>query len=246
MFLKDFLFIFVEPVLGQDLPPKPNCKHIKCTARTRNLVDRCHDKEDAFSCLVLGLEISEGTSFPPDPRNIFLYLKKSCQGGEVMGCLHVAELEIEGRGTRLNVRHGIKTMEKYCHDKELIACIYLGWTYRWGKSGRVLPDGSKAVKYYSMACDLDAQFGCLESGEIYFKGEGVLQDHKKSYPLFRKACDVNNSQSCYYLGIMYRDGLGIDKDESSGYALFSKACDIDGHEYACRAAGFSSTSVNDP
>lgn len=178
---------------------------------------------------------------PPDERDAFLYLRESCHGGEDFGCMLVAIMEIKGIGTKVNTRKGIETLKKYCYDKDSSACFHLGFFYELGAPD-LSSDIRKAMKYFSLACDIDPDSGCSTLGRIYFEGEGIPQDYVKAYPLLKRACgDVDDFESCYYLGLMYRDGLGIKQDEQKGYDILRKVCKDYVHEESCRASGLPST-----
>jgi TPR repeat protein len=128
--------------------------------------------------------------------------------------------------------------EQLCTGGYLFRCFEVGFMYDTGQG--VAKDASRAVVFYSKACDGDSgltpeqDLACSNLGLEYEHGTGVAQDFSKAVALFSKACDSGYCPyGCTNLGRSYEYGEGVAKDASQAAALYSKACK-DGDDDGCK------------
>ena len=74
-------------------------------------------------------------------------------------------------------------------------CYMLAESYYIGRGTSANP--TKALEYYSKACELGETTGCYDAGEIYAKGEGEIKaDTKKAKEFYEKSCKMNTKEAC--------------------------------------------------
>ncbi|GAA7263411.1 hypothetical protein ID0507_03010 [Helicobacter pylori] len=71
---------------------------------------------------------------------------------------------------------------------------FLGDFYENGKY--VKKDLRKAAQYYSKACGLNDQDGCLILGYKQYAGKGVVKNEKQAVKTFEKACRLGSEDAC--------------------------------------------------
>ncbi len=57
-------------------------------------------------------------------------------------------------------------------------------------------DLKKAIQYYSKACGLNNQDGCLILGAMQYIGKGVVKNEKQAMEKFEKACKLGKQEAC--------------------------------------------------
>lgn len=122
----------------------------------------------------------------------------------------------------LNAGH-LEKNKKDCVKGSADACSAVGYLYQEGILG-VSKNYSKAKKYYKKACEMDANWGCRNLGEMYYKGTGVRQDYYKAKELYLKSCNAGNDYCCYLAANMFIDGKGGKKDFHKAHEIAVKTC----------------------
>lgn len=96
---------------------------------------------------------------------------------------------------------------------------------------------TKAVEFYTKACNLGSPKACESLGRIYVHGEEEIQkDFVNGAKFSTKACDGGSLKGCVIIGIMYAKGWGIQADNIKAKYYFDKACD-GGFGGGCHALG---------
>ncbi len=75
------------------------------------------------------------------------------------------------------------------------------------KGDGVKQNKSKAIDFYTKACDNEHYNSCNTLGIIYIKGDGVKQDKSKAKGLFAKACDGGSMSACQNYERVKKEGV---------------------------------------
>jgi TPR repeat protein len=126
----------------------------------------------------------------------------------------------------------------------------------YGNGKGVAHDDSKAVTFYSKACDAGSAEGCNDLGVMYESGRGVgfnrndadcgrfsnidqcgfAKDYPQAITLYSKACNAGIADGCWNLGRMYLNGNGVAEDYSQALTLYTRAC-VAGSADGCSSIG---------
>jgi TPR repeat protein len=101
-------------------------------------------------------------------------------------------------------------------------------------------DPSRALGFYSQACEGNYAQGCNNLAWLYLRGHGVPRDPPHAMLLFmaafdaaRIACTRGDPSGCLLAGEMLYEGRGVPEDEAQAVAFFQQAC-AGGEAAACR------------
>lgn len=76
-------------------------------------------------------------------------------------------------------------------------CYTLGRMYF--RADGVLQDKSRALEYYTQACDLKENRACFNLGWMYISGDGVPRNPPVAVEYYVKACKLGDSRACFNL-----------------------------------------------
>lgn len=149
-------------------------------------------------------------------------------------------LSVVGYFGKIALKEYNKTIgkENRCNNNDAEACDDIAFSYKIGLSDNnmffSLPkDTSKAIEYFTKACNLDNFSACATLGREYSMGNIVRQDRDKAVELFTKAANGGDAGGYSGLGSAYQFGSG-GVAQNSAYAkeLYGKACDL-GDKLSC-------------
>ncbi|WP_243473471.1 SEL1-like repeat protein [Winogradskyella sp. MH6] len=65
--------------------------------------------------------------------------------------------------------------------------------------------------------------GYYQSGNDYYKGNGVNQSNEKAFLFFKKAAEMGNSRGQYAIGYMYAEGIYVQQNYTKALEWFKKS-----------------------
>jgi serine/threonine protein kinase len=112
------------------------------------------------------------------------------------------------------------------------ACNRLGTMYQVGQG--VAQDYSRAIAFYTQACDTGNREACFNSGRMYHLAIGVPRDDPRAAALFYKSCNGNGgyADGCALLGSLYRYGNGVEADPDKARQFLARGCNL-GSGWGC-------------
>jgi TPR repeat protein len=160
--------------------------------------------------------------------------QKSCDGGEMNGCIGLGGLYYFGHGVAQDYAQARTLFQKVCDAGNMDGCTFLGNQYYRGQG--LTQDYGQARTFYQKACDGGYLVGCNNLGNLYYMGQGVTQDYGQARTFYQKACDAGNMDGCARLGGLYHFGHGVAQDYAQARTLYQKACDA-GNMDGCTSLG---------
>ena len=136
------------------------------------------DEKDLDACTQLASQYGQ----EEDYDYAFKYIKKSCDGGLMIGCASEGYLYQEGIGVKKNLNKALKLYNKSCNGGEIDVCLVLGELYEDGETIDI--NLGKALQLYKKACDSKNYKGCQKFLELY-KSE-CSTDPKKFCKKYKK------------------------------------------------------------
>ncbi|MCP4548468.1 MAG: hypothetical protein GY835_18580 [bacterium] len=155
-------------------------------------------------------------------------LGTSCDNGFLLSCCRVAANRIAADPSPEEMVNVIADLKQLCDAQVLVACVYLGWVYQWGRG--VVKNQDKAEGLYENACEAGHPAACWRLGKHYPK----TSLHAAQF--FETSCLGGDRRGCRYLGSSYEDGEGIARDYAAAGRFFLKACDH-GEWWSCWRRG---------
>lgn len=120
----------------------------------------------------------------------------ACAAKLPAGCGHEAWAIEEGVGSAADAERGQALHERACQMGHAPSCARLGQLHdRSTATGHA----TKALRYWSRACDLAGDRACRQVGEHYRDGVGAPVDLAAARRAFTRGCDTHDSQSCLLL-----------------------------------------------
>ena len=147
-----------------------------------------------------------------------MYYEKGCGYGSGVGCLGLAEMYYEGRGTDKDTWKAAVYFEKACLLNEGSGCFNLGFMHY--SSGSSAQDFQKAAAWYERACDLGDYRGCVNLGAMYYDGKGVPQDPEKALGYYDRSCAAGVALGCNNAGGYY----ALREDFGKAVPRFEQSC----------------------
>ena len=68
--------------------------------------------------------------------------------------------------------------------------------------------------------------GMIETGNMYYEGEGVAQNYAEALKWYKKAADLGDAEAMKIIGWMYDDGDGVAQNYVEALKWFKKAADL--------------------
>ena len=194
----------------------------------KNKFTKVCDNGQPLGCTRLGVLLK-----PTNPETAKVFLNKACNAGEMEGCLHLGNMELEYGNfdqtknlllkackSKLQVACNsfeevkkvegkIVLMGKLCDDSQIKACNELGQTFTTYKKYK------EANLYFKKSCDLKDFMGCYLQGA----NEKNLNNRLESFRLLKLSCDNNIISGCHGLG-----ELQLKDNYEEAKKLFQKAC----------------------
>jgi len=169
----------------------------------------------AGACVRLARLREESEEAAGLPGDIEALLRAGCDGGDMSGCVELAEQFLSGD-------QASALLERACEGGEAEGCVQLGEILS-GVAERGGPiDLKRAAQLFETACGDDAE-GCMLLAEARLSGAGVEQSAEEAVSLLRQACRTS-PEGCFRLGAMYRDGEGAERDLQRAVTFFQRAC----------------------
>jgi TPR repeat protein len=179
------------------------------------LLGRGCDRGDAFACNNLGMTLMMGRK--DLSKNVdagVRLLERACGMGNKMSCGTLARQLVLAK---VDPERGKSLLDRSCTAGNAWECHALAGFYEQG----VLPGGkspSKAVDYYTAACDKGNADGCAKAGKALAEGKKPLKrDASRARKLFEKGCPEPlpppkftpvSSDACRGLAELHRTGSG--------------------------------------
>ncbi len=174
------------------------------------------------------------------PEQIAARYQKSCNTGNQLDCIHLAEAYGAGIGVPKDenkanalIQQAASLYQIACEGSDTVACVKVG--DMWCKYAKAY---DSATPLYRKACDGGNAAGCYKVGRAYAYGLGATQDNAQAAAFYQKACESGNADGCHDLGAMYSLGLNapVPQDQAQAIALFRKGCDL-GNIDSCTTLG---------
>jgi len=167
-----------------------------------------------------------------------------------------------------NIDKAVELLAKSCNDKEINACVNLGYIYVRGLS--VKKNFTKGYNLLKKACDSNNNKGCIVLGNAIIEEEGNLwynfqkakiptlkdeKEHKKRLDVgmgyLKKACDSGSATGCSRLGGVYWNFIqqngGIKKFPKltiKAFDALSKACALK-DILSCMQLGYAYENIDE-
>lgn len=105
----------------------------------------------------------------------------------------------------------------------------LGNAYLFG-SDKIEINVTKAVEYFTKACDNGHTNSCYSLGDIYRNGKNeIKKDINKAKKYLKSACERGDKDACVGLAYAYRDS----QDAVNAIKAFSHACKVSKNPIVC-------------
>ena len=135
------------------------------------------------------------------------YYKKACNLNESWGCDNLAGYYKNGKGgLDKNLSIALKYYKKGCDLKNGNSCNSIGFIY-----DKDYNDCKNSIKYYTLAKDLNNDWGYANLSYYFISGKCVKKDLNRGLQLAKKAADLNNSFGFNNIGVVYNDKKIIKK-----------------------------------
>ncbi len=82
----------------------------------------------------------------------------------------------------------------------------------------------RAVALYRAGCDGQSARGCLQTGRLLARGQGVRKDLRAALRHFDRACQLGAAEGCAAAGTLRYLGKGAPADRDRAAHLFDRAC----------------------
>ena len=193
------------------------------------------DSGYAKACSRLGAILLKSSRKEETLRGVEL-IKKSCNFGEIYGCVSLAELYIKGFSQNGATIEKDQAKAKLiftdaCSQKVEVGCFQLAKIY--DDEGRE----QEALKAYEKACEYLHGDSCGILGARHFAGKGVEQSAQNAVPFFEKACAQGHKISCIQMADFYFKGEeGIERDSTLALERYKQACGLNSSR-SCLLAG---------
>lgn len=123
--------------------------------------------------------------------------------------------------------------QRLCAQKNMVGCFNLGVMYMKGMLG-AQKDASKALEYFTKACDGGDIDGCLNAGKYFEDGEEITKDLHLAVTFYTKACDAGEAYGCMILANLYHHGKDtLVKDHKKAAYYYKKVCE-EGYSGGCK------------
>lgn len=192
-------------------------------AKSRPLLQRACDGNDAIACAALGLMVASGQGGPtdlPKARNLF---ERACNGNAGGGaCSTFGNMLMQGQGGPADLPKARITFQRACDSDDLDGCISLGAMLAQGQGGPANAPGARSV--FERTCAADNPKGCVLLGAMLYDGSGGPPDLSRARSLYRRACDGGEMVGCLHLGYMLADGDGGPSDLPGARTLLQRVC----------------------
>ena len=169
---------------------------------------------------------------------------------------------------RGDIDKAVKLLAKSCNDKEINACVNLGYIYVRGLS--VKKNFTKGYNLLKKACDSGNNKGCVVLGNAIIEEEGNLwynfqkaktptpkdeKEHKKRLNVgmnyLKKACDSGSAMGCSSLGGIYWNFIQqnggmkkFPKLTEKAFDTLSKACSLKDIR-SCMQLGYTYENIDE-
>jgi len=144
---------------------------------------------------------------------------KACEKKHFYACRAAGNFYKSDKWIKQNTDKYMYLYEKACEYGDKKACFELAQEYN------NMNNISKAILFYTKACNGNIYKSCTILGSLYYLGKGVNQDYNIAKKFFSKACHGNHMQACSALAEAY---MGTDTQYYSpnkAIKLYKKACE---------------------
>lgn len=151
------------------------------------LREGCNKFNNSSACALLGDLFRTGNIVKKNIAEAEVYLKKSCNLDDGLGCVSLAFLYSEDKKDTFTA---FEYLKKSCDLNDGTGCAFLGFAYALGKG--VVQDTQDALFYFKKSCDLGNGKGCHGVG-MTFK---FLDDADNAKEFFRRSCELKYQAGC--------------------------------------------------
>ncbi|KAF8927940.1 hypothetical protein BGZ58_010008 [Dissophora ornata] len=198
---------------------------------------------DVYALGVVMQELIHGDSTPDDYRAVMNRCldedpEKRPKADEIAGAFHIdlvhgvnaednqEEFLLEFRpSSRHEVdTEGAESLWISANQGDTEAQNLMGDIYRLGIG--VLPDYTKAAKWYQMAADKGDAESQVELAKLYLDGSDLPEDSSRALDLLQAAAEQGHDEACIILGEIYVTGnFGVALDNATGMRWFREAAE---------------------
>jgi TPR repeat protein len=191
--------------------PAPPAEELTALAtRTIELADKGCAANEAWSCRVLGMAFAYAI-FPAETQDLPRaepYLDKSCKGGQLDACMHLARVIGSRTTPPPDMVEARALLRRACDGGHGGACGYLGSVQYQGQGGPV--DEGAALASFERGCQLDDADACMAAGGMRSTGPVMSQrDDKKALVWLSHACDLGKADACDATGKVLLHGADL-------------------------------------
>jgi uncharacterized protein len=210
----------------------------------------CVEGKEPRACAVLGSVFTDPqfTNEPDFPFAIKLFTA-SCDAGDEIGCMNLAQAHLFARGTTRDPFTAAKYYAKACQGGNKDGCSAVGVLLQGGNG--VEKDLPKSLEFLKMSCIGDSAEGCENLGYMVEVGLGTNANPKLAADIYGKACSLSDNH-CGGLATAKQTGAGTPKNDAEAVVLYRKACATDDvsacaflRAYVDPSVKFNETSAKD-
>ena len=139
-------------------------------------------------------------------------LRRGCDGGDLPGCVVLAETFMTSRDAR-------PVLENACAGGESSGCLHLGELLA-GLPGA--ENRTRAAELFRDACAEQAE-ACIRLADAYLEGVGVAADTAAAFERLDQACRTS-PRGCFRTAALYEEGVGVEADPDRAVGLYETAC----------------------
>ncbi len=171
--------------------------------------------EAADACWRLARILRDGDGVKADAKKARALAQEACTGGQPMGCLLLATMELRGEGGPVATAKAVARFQALCRGGLARACNDLGVAQRG-------TDAAAAEATFRRACAKGNALACANVGVI----EAKRGDYGAALPRLQRACDAKVPSACVQLAVCASRGQGRAKDASAAGIYYQRACKL--------------------
>ena len=149
------------------------------------------------------------------------WIRKAVSKDEDAGYVMMADAYRLGRGEERNFREAVKYYKIAAERGHRRSMYEVGVIFYYGK-GNVDIDYKQALKYLTMAEELEDSRSSLLLAEMYMQGNGVTKNVEEGIFHLKRAFGNGDGYAAYKLGNLYLEGKEVEKDVENAMFFFNR------------------------
>lgn len=156
-------------------------------------------------------------------QKIFGDVLELAEFGDVYAQNEVADLYINGYGTKQNKEEGFRWLEQSADSGYWRSMEKIGDAYYTGNGKE--QDYQQAMHWYQKGMNAGYSRSYLSMAYCYYYGKGVDEDNEKAYELFSEAYERGCGDAANMIGIMYFHGYGVTADPQQEFLWMKRSAE---------------------